>query len=276
MKKRITAIFMVLLMTIILCTPALATNGIMEYVIDPDDLLSYDEWDALENKAAEISQRYDCGVYVQFVYDYADYDYLSAYKMAESLYYDYDFGMGDGMDGIMLLVSYYTRDYAIYTYGDTAQDTFDLDAVEDSFLQYLRDDDWYGGFDAYLAACDEELSGAETIAPTEPDTSDKADTSAEPDASDEPDTSDEPSSPVGGILTSVGISCIVALIICLVLKGKMKSVHRKVEAKQYTANGGLQLTETYDRYTHTTETVRTVENKSSGSSSGGGGSGGKF
>lgn len=67
------------------------------------------------------------------------------------------------------------------------------------------------------------------------------------------------------------------MVICLTLKGKMKSVRRKAEAKSYVAFSGLELTERYDRFTHTTESRRRIEKKS-GNESGGGGSGssGKF
>lgn len=269
MKKRISAIFTALLMTIVLCVPTLALNGLMEYVLDPDDLLTYEEWEALENEAAEITQRHDVGVYVVFVDDYSYYDYNDSgnvYETAETLYHKDSFGEGEGLDGILLLVSQYTRDYALYTYG-AAEQAFDISELEDSFLSYLGDDDWYGGLDAYLVACDEALTRAENGVPADPEAS------ADPESPAEPEAPAEPASPVTGILTSVGISCVVALLICFVLKGKMKSVHRKTEAKKYTANGGLQLTEKYDRYTHTTESVRRIEKKSSGSGGGGGGSG---
>lgn len=63
----------------------------------------------------------------------------------------------------------------------------------------------------------------------------------------------------------------------------MKTVHQKVEANEYVAPGGLQLSKQYDRYTHTTETRTKISSDSdsggsTSSCSGGGGSGrsGKF
>ena len=67
----------------------------------------------------------------------------------------------------------------------------------------------------------------------------------------------------------------VALVICLSLKGMMKSVRRSARADIYVTEEGLNLTEQVDRYTHTTETRRKIEkDHDSGSSdhSGGGGS----
>ena len=80
-------------------------------------------------------------------------------------------------------------------------------------------------------------------------------------------------------------SCLIAGAVCLVLRDKMISVQKKVEANEYVTAGGLTLTQQYDRYTHTTETRTKVKSESSDSGSGstssysgGGGSGrsGKF
>ena len=88
-------------------------------------------------------------------------------------------------------------------------------------------------------------------------------------------------SPALLIAIAVVASCLLSGAICLFLKRSMKTVHQKVEANEYVAPGGLQLSKQYDRYTHTTETRRKISNDSdSGSSdhSGGGGSStsGKF
>lgn len=293
MKKRISVLCMALLLALSLCVPTLALDGKMEYVFDPDDLFTYYEWEQLEIQAAEISQRHNCGVYIHFVCDYNDFDYGGLRDTAETLYIGYDLGEGEGSDGILLLVSFYTEEYYLYVYGDDASFAFDetaLGKLEDAFLPLFAEEDWCGGFRAYLEACDEALTYAEGI-PTVPDAATEPDAAAEPDspASDEtptedgtlptePDAVEEPASSnlLRRILTVVGISCVISLLICLGLKGKMKSVHRKSEAKNYTANGGLQLTEQYDRFTHTTESVRRIDNGGSSGSKGGSGSGGKI
>lgn len=263
MKKKISAMLLALLMTIALCVPAWASNGIMDYVIDAEDVLVYEEWDALEDRAAEISRRHGCGVYVYFTEDYTYYGDGGAYDVARQLYADPEapFGEGEGMEGILLLVSLRERDWALYVYGDKAVYAFGIDPEETlsgEFLPYFAEDDWVGGFSAYLSACDQCLTRAGQGDPV-------------PGGSTQDDTA--PASPVKSILTSVGISCVIALLVCLVLKGKMKSVHRKAEARNYTSNGGLHLTEKYDHYTHTTESVRHIESSSGGGGSSGGSSG---
>ena len=65
-----------------------------------------------------------------------------------------------------------------------------------------------------------------------------------------------------------------ALLVCLMLKAKMKSVRQGAEADAYVTAEDLNLTEQYDHYTHTTETRRKISSDSDSSShSGGGGSG---
>ena len=96
------------------------------------------------------------------------------------------------------------------------------------------------------------------------------------------------SSPLPAIGIAVAVSCLIAFLVCMILKGQMKSVRKGVDANVYTmAGGGLKLTDSYDHYTHTTETRRKIESDSGGggrssggtvSRSGGGGHGrsGKF
>ena len=64
------------------------------------------------------------------------------------------------------------------------------------------------------------------------------------------------------------VPLIVAAIVILILSMKMKSVARATEAEAY-AEGGLNLTRSYDQFTHATETRRKRKE-----SSGGGGGGG--
>ena len=49
--------------------------------------------------------------------------------------------------------------------------------------------------------------------------------------------------------------------ICFFLFLGMKSVHQKKEADAYLTEGGLHLTQQYDRYTHTTQTRTKIEKK---------------
>lgn len=238
------------------------TDADMNYIFDLSDQLSYEKWVELEARASDISQRHGCGVYAAFVDDFTEYGGGNdVYKTTYQLYHASELGMGADRDGIIILLSMDDRDYAMFVYGDHAEYAFDRygqKELEDAFLGYFGDNDWYGGVSHYLDICDEYLTRAEEGKPVRKNT-------------------------LPMYLIVVAASCAIAGGICLMLKWQMKTVHKKAEANEYVAAGGLNLTKQYDRYTHTTETRRKIHddsdsNSGTSSCSGGGGSGrsGKF
>ena len=164
--------------------------------------------------------------------------------------------MGENRDGIIILLSMADRDYAMFVYGENAENAFNeygQEQLEESFLSDFGSDEWYSGVSHYLDTCDEYLTLAEEGKPVRKST-------------------------LPMYIIVVVSSLVISGVICLVLKWKMQTVHKKVEADEYVAAGGLQLTKKYDRYTHTTETRSKIHSDSdsdSGTSScsGGGGSG---
>lgn len=234
----------------------------MKYIFDNSDLLTFDEWEKLEARAADISQRHGCGVYVAFVDDFTEYGYGNdVYKTTYQLYHANELGMGENRDGIIILLSMAERDYAMFVYGtyaETAFNSYGQEKLEKAFLGNFKEDDWYGGVSNYLSTCDEYLTRADAGKPVR-------------------------ESPALLIAIAVVASCLLSGAICLFLKRSMKTVHQKVEANEYVAPGGLQLSKQYDRYTHTTEVrskISSSDDSGGGTSScsGGGGSGrsGKF
>lgn len=249
MKKRISALFAALLLALTLCVPAAAADTC---VYDLCGLLTEEEYLALESTAQELTASSGCGVYIVAVDDYESYGTGDIYSVSTQIYNNASngFGVGGNRSGILLLVSMYTREWAMFVHGEWGEYAFNSYGqaqLESSFLPSFQSDDWYGGFSGYLTACGEYLSLAAQGQPVQ-------------------------ESVVKSIATVVAVSCLIALLVCMVLKGKMKTVHRKVEAHAYMAADGLRLVESYDQYTHTTEERRTVEKKSE-SHSGGGGSG---
>lgn len=233
------------------------TDADMNYIFDLSDKLSFDEWAELEAQAADISQRHGCGVYAAFVDDFTEYGGGdSVYKTTYQLYHANELGMGENRDGIIILLSMAERDYAMFVYGtyaETAFNSYGQEKLEKAFLGNFKEDDWYGGVSNYLSTCDEYLTRADAGKPVR-------------------------ESPALLIAIAVVASCLLSGAICLFLKRSMKTVHQKVEANEYVAPGGLQLSKQYDRYTHTTETRSKIHSDSdsdSGTSScsGGGGSG---
>lgn len=240
----------------------------MQYVFDISDLLTYEEWEELEARAADISNRQHCGVYFALVDDFTDYGDGGVYEVTYQLYHGSELGFGADRDGIIVLLSMEELDYAMFVYGEYAEYAFNSygqKKLEETFLPDFGYDDWYGGISHYLNTCDEFLTKAESGEPVR-----------------------EALwvwvvSYLFMIIFITAVCCVISGIICYMLLRGMKTVSQKVEANEYIAEGGLQLTERYDQYTHTTETRTKIQKESSSggstrSESGGGGSGrsGKF
>ena len=136
-----------------------------------------------------------------------------------------------------------------------AFDAYGQELMEEEFLDDFRDDDWYDGFEDYLEVCAEYLERAEA---------------GDPVRRDDSSAGGSDGSGIGTtILVCLGISAVIAMIVCLILRGKMKSVRKGTHADAYVT-GSLNLTASRDQSTHTTETRTKIEHESS--DSGGGGS----
>lgn len=260
MKRKLTCLFLALVLLLGLTTLAFAADGAqLPYITDSAGLLTQSEADELESMAQSVSQQYGCGVYVVTVDDYTDIDTRGAYEAAYSIYHQYSLGEGADRSGALLLLSMRERDWATFFYGPTAEYAFNAygqEKLEDAYLGYFRDNDWYGGFSGYIGECGRYLELAAQGSPVR-------------------------ASKLVPILIVVAIACLIAGIVCGILCGKMKSVSKKTEAGSYISAAGLKLTLQEDQYTHTSTSQRKIESSSSSSSSsesGGGGSGrsGKF
>ena len=262
MKRRIVCILLAALLLLGLCCTAFAeapaaTEPQLWNITDTVGLLTSDEDLTLEARAEEISAQYGVGIYLLILEDYSEY-YDDPYETAYELYHQNTLGMGEDRDGVILLMSMSDRKYATFFYGPKAEYAFDAygqELMEEEFLDDFRDDDWYDGFEDYLEVCDEYLARAEA---------------GDPVRRDDSSAGGSDGSGIGTtILVCLGISAVIALIVCLILRGKMKSVRKGTHADAYVT-GSLNLTASRDQYTHTTETRTKIEHESS--DSGGGGS----
>ena len=262
MKRRLACIVLAALLLLGLCCTAFAeeadtTGPQLWNITDTVGLLTSDEDQSLEERAEEISAQYGVGVYLLILEDYSEY-YDDPYETAYQFYHGYTLGEGEDRDGVILMLSMSNRKYATFFYGPKAEYAFDAygqELMEEEFLDDFRDDDWYDGFEDYLEVCDEYLARAEAGDPVRGDYSSAGGSDG---------------SGIGTtILVCLGISAVIAMIVCLILRGKMKSVRKGTHADAYVA-GSLNLTASRDQYTHTTETRTKIEHESS--DSGGGGS----
>ncbi len=264
--KKVLTVFFVILLCFTLMVSVFAGNS--AYVIDEAELLSASEEKRLSEKASDLSFAAGIGVYIVTTENYTKYA-SDIHEASVTLYESHDLGIGNGKNGIMLLLSMNDRDYYLLSHGEDANYAFN-DAAKDflanGFLEEFRNDDWYDGFDDYLIKSSYAIEVAEEGTPL----------GTEEDAMEVN---------VIGIFISFILALIVSFFICHALKKKMLSVAEQQRAASYIAKNGVDITTREDRYIRTTVSrtriVRNNNNSRSGGSSrssGGGysGRGGKF
>ncbi len=241
-------------------------NESLPRLVDDYDLLTYSEEEEITAKLDSISEKHSCDVVIVTVYSL---DGKSAMEYADD-FYDYNgYGFGDSSDGILLLVSMEYRDYWITTTGSaiTAFTDAGLDYIEDDFVSYLSDGDYYTAFDIFAEDCDKFLTQAET---------------------DEPyDYGNMPKEPMNiplWILISLALASLVTCIPMGILRAQIKNVRSKANASDYVKQGSMSLTESRDQFLYRHVDRRLKPQNSGGGSSthfgssgtSHGGSGGKF
>lgn len=221
----------------------------IDYVTDSGGYISSDDLANLNVLAAQVSEKYGCGVYAMIVEDYTQYNSQSVYEAAKTIYLDNTLGWGDDFDGVFLLLSMSDRDYSLIAYGDFGNAAFTdhgKDVLADRFLSKFGDDDWYGGFKAYISGCDEFLAAARSGQPVDVSSGAVSE------------------SPLLRIAIVVLVPLILALIICMVFRAQMKSVKKGAEADAYVV-GSVNFTHRNDYFTYSTEVRRVIEKNKGGS-----------
>lgn len=246
-------------------TVAEETEAVAEpvYYYDSVGLLTARQRAELEDSGAAIAQAYDFGVYVVVLADYRDYDRRNVEDAAEAVYRELDLGVGEAKSGLMLLLSMDDRDYDLcaYGYGHTAFTDYGKAQLARVFLDDFRYDDWYTGFRDYQAEAEEMLRLAAEGSPVDDPYAGYGGSGLERSRSE----------PGPVIAFSLLIGCVVALIVCMVMRSKSRSVKSARSAGTYAVPEGLYLAESFDRFSHVTEQRVRIE---SDRSSGGGHSGG--
>ncbi|MBR0063663.1 MAG: TPM domain-containing protein [Oscillospiraceae bacterium] len=271
MKKKLFALALALLMLAALAIPALAdsTDGKMVYIIDDADILTYDEWQSLEEKAEKLYAEYGIPAYIVIVDDYTDYGSGGIWSVADAIWDANELGIpGDyeRADGFMLLMSMSERDFDNGSYGKGQVILTDYGKliIEDDFLGYFRNDNWYAGFDAYLSGIEYCITQYNSGTPVDGDIGEYG-----YNENGEYVGKREKGFTLGEMLITALASLGIPGIVVGIGQAKMKNVRKKYEASDYIVPHSMRLTRQQDIFTHITQSRRRIERESS---SGGGGS----
>lgn len=259
MKRRIIcALFALTLLACLLCVPA-AAEETENFVYDIADILTDSEVVSLNDAAREVSLRYGCGVYIAVFDDMEEYGYGDIERFAEAVYTEWELGIGEENNCIILVMSMAERDYDLCAHGElghTAFTDYGKEVLSDKFTDNFRSNDWAGGFSDYIDQCSYMLGRAESGNPI-----------------DRTSGSSRASMSIAdripnAILPGLIIGIIIAFIYCSALKSKMKSAKIAREASTYIAPQGVWMQAEEDMFTHTTVTRQRIQHDS-GSRSGG-------
>lgn len=222
------------------------------YVTDLRGLLTADVEAALEEKAAEMSGKYGCGVYVIIVDDYKQYGKGSAYDVAGDVFLACDLGEGAQKAGVLLMMSMAERDVTILTneagHAMVGPDAKDWLAVK--YLKHFKKNNWAAGFDTFLTKLDTVLQMAAEGKPMTWRT--------------------YPETILFGVLVALLGGFGISYLLLVLIRNRMKSVFSASFADEYITQGGVNITKSVDEFSHKTTTRRKIEtSKSSGGGSGG-------
>ncbi len=252
--KRLLILLITLSFLSLLWLPSYAAK---DYVVDNADLLSDSEEAELEAMLTEISTSRQADVVV-LTEEYIDTDTQS---YADD-YFDYNgYGYGDHYDGLILLVTMAEREWYLSTCGVCVTGFNDdaLDYVTENVADDLGAENYYTCFETYAQRSDEVLTLVRNG-----------------------ETFKAPFSFFSTLIVCFVIGFVAALIVTLVMRGKLKSVTSKAEASDYLKQGSLNITVSRDMFLYRTISRTQKAESSSGtshtSSSGRshGGTGGSF
>ena len=252
MKKKLF-VSLLLCALLLLSVSGFALADSRAHVGDSAGLLSAAEYTELENMCTAVSDKFGCGVYIITVSDFRQYG-NSVESAAEAIFKGTGMGVGDDGNGVMLLLSMEERDYDLLAHGDTGNAAFTdygKDLLADSFLSYFRQDDWFGGFKAYVSSCEYFLQ-----------------CSSEGQPIDVP--AEEPLTFAEKLPFILLIPCVIAGIVCLIAKAGMKTARCKTGAADYVTPNSFYLRVRDDIFKYRTQSVERIQRSDNRPSGGGG------
>ena len=240
MKKIFSMILVLVLVLSMAVSVSAATN---QFVYDDAGLLTEEEWGTLSSSLAQLSDTYNAQLVVVTIPSAEGND---PDEIVEYFYDNMGFGYGEGLDGVLLLVCMDPREYRILSNGycGAAIDPADIDAIGSVIVDDLSEGNYADAFDTFAEKCEYYLDGH-----------------------------------LNGFPFNFGMNLMIALLVGVLagvitaksLKGQLKTVRQKNEAKNYIKSGSLSLHTQNDVFLYRdiqrTAKPRETSNRSSGGSS---------
>ncbi len=242
MKKKLLASLLLVCVLLAGLTLTAHAEARLDYVNDYAGILTADERDALNARAAQVSEAYGFPVYIVTVYDHTEYVNGNIEYFSEEVFHSYELGAGETEEGIILALSMKERDYDLYAYGDFGNIAFTdygKEQLAASFLDNFRANDWAGGFADYIDNCGVLLQRAKDGDPVD---------IWIPDPTPEPQPREpEGLTPFKALLSLLFPGLVSGAAVSGMAK-QMKTANRQTRAENYIARGGVQLRVRQDQF----------------------------
>ena len=263
MKKKVIVSLLFALCLLLGMTAAAHADAQIDYVSDYAGLLSDTQRRDLNDRAAEIADEYNFGVFVVVVNDYKSYVNGSIADFSENVFHRYGLGRGQKEEGVLLAMSMNDRNYDIYAHGDFGNYAFTdygKDQLANSFLDDFRRNDWAGGFRDFIKTSGDMLEKARNGQPVDTWIPDQAETG--------------PRMTLGKLLVSLGVGCLTGGATVGGMKRQMKTAVRQSGAANYVAQGGVRLSNKRDDFVNRSVTRQVIPRQTGSNRPGGGHFGG--
>jgi len=259
MKKGFVSLLLMLALLLSLSVCAFAEARI-DYVTDAANILSAGEKQELRDRAEQISEQYDFGVYIVVVNDYRDYVKGNIEAFAEELFHSYGLGRRSDETGVILAMSMKERDFDIYAHGDFGNYAFTdygKERLADSFLDDFRRNDWAGGFRDFIETSAGMLQKAKDGNPVDIWIPDPV----------------EPGPRFDSFKAAISLAMGALFGGGAVggMKRSMKTAVKQTRAEEYVARGGVRLRDKSDQFVNRVVNRQVIRHESSSSSRPGGG-----
>lgn len=197
-----------------------ANDPTLDRVLDGADLLTDGEEKSLERKISRLGEEWGFDVLIITV----DSDVGDIEPYSEDIYDIHGYGYGDNADGILLIVSMYSREWLISACGkgEFAFTDYGRDTIGEIIAEKLSAEDYEGAFSKFVKLTGKFLKKADKGQPYDYD-----------------EKFLRPVDFLGAIFIGVAVGCVVGGIIVLVQKASMKTVVSQRNASSYMVPGSL-------------------------------------